>query len=96
MNCFYNKQKLEKDYVNIILISTFFQKISYFIVEFETRQKPETRLSKTRTRLSKSAKTRPEPEPDCPKPEPARPRLSQTRSITNPLVLNFDNACKVA
>ena len=65
----------------------FFQKIAYFRVEFETRQKPETRLSKTRTRLLKSAKTRPEPEPDCPKPEPPRPRLSQTRSITSPYMV---------
>ena len=65
------------------MILIFFQKFAYFIVKFETRPKPETRQSKTRTRLSKWAKTRPEPEPDCPKPEPARPRLSQTRSITN-------------
>ena len=90
-NYWKNCHKIEKENF-FFKIFNIFQKFAHFWHEIETRQKPETRQCKTRTRLSKLAKTRPEPDPDCPKPEPARPRLFQTRSITNPnqVSINFE------
>ena len=74
-----NVQKFSKAKNNF----EFLPKYVSFLHKFETRQKPETRQSKTWTRLWKKTKTGPEPEPDCLNPSWSWTRLFETRYITD-------------